>query len=146
MWRENGAGELYAYLAQHATNTEQMLKVPPKSVQHPDYGFSVGMGSWYFAPGQWTVVAERVKMNTVGQEDGEIEVYVNGKSVIRVGGLVLRDTTSSDSHVQGIHFQTFFGGHSTDWASPKPQRAFFAHVSGAILRPSSNSQHVQGEL
>ncbi|THH27546.1 hypothetical protein EUX98_g6647 [Antrodiella citrinella] len=146
MWRENGAGELYAYLPHHAPNPEQMVKVPPKSVQHPDYGFSVGMGSFYFAPGVWTTVAERLKMNTIGQADGEIEVYIDGKSVIRVQGIVLRDAASSESHVQGIHFQTFFGGHSNDWASPKPQRAYFGHVSGAILRSPSGVQHLHEEL
>ncbi|KAH8088974.1 hypothetical protein BXZ70DRAFT_899301 [Cristinia sonorae] len=164
MWREHGAGELYAYVPQNPTNTEQMTSIPPRSVQNPDYGFSVGMGAWYFAPGKWTVVAERIKMNAVGKSDGEaaicsisrndalhafssgeIEVFIDGRSVVRVRGLILRDETAEDSHVQGLHFQTFFGGHSVEWASPQTQRAYFAHLSGAILR-SSTSERTREEL
>lgn len=28
-----------------------------------------------------------------------------------------------------------FAGHSPEWASPKDQRAWFANISGAILKP-----------
>lgn len=183
--REYGAGELYAYLPQNSSNAEEMVKVPPRSVQHADYGFSVGMRSFYFTPGRWTVVAERVKMNVLGQADGqsllsvmlrsilttrglqtlgEIEVFIDGISVIRATGLILRDPAAPDSHVQGLHFQTFFGGmlrslllllhaihgrlvgHSVDWASPQPQRAYFAHVSGAVLRTPSSAAPIHEEL
>ena len=86
------------------------MAVPPKSIKHPDYGFSVGRGAWTFTAGRWIAVAERVKMNTVGHADGEIEVYIDGRSVIHAKGLTLRDTEAPDSYVQGMHFQTFFGG------------------------------------
>jgi hypothetical protein len=87
-------------------------------------------------------------------------VYIDGKSVILATGLVLRDEDAQDSYVQGLHFQTFFGGmsvfcnlsillgssditdvlignsgHSPEWASPRDQRAWFAGVSGAIIGP-----------
>ncbi|PSR70809.1 hypothetical protein PHLCEN_2v13307 [Hermanssonia centrifuga] len=137
MWRENGTGELYAYLPQDAANTAAMLAIPPRSIQHPDYGFSVGRGAWKFVTGKWTAVAERVKMNTVGKANGEIEVFIDGRSVIKAIGLVLRDQEAPSSCVRGMHFQTFFGGHSEDWASPKDQKAWFTNVSGAILRPSA---------
>jgi hypothetical protein len=39
---------------------------------------------------------------------GKIELFIDGKSVISVDGLLLRDSRAS--YVQGIHFQTFFGG------------------------------------
>jgi hypothetical protein len=81
------------------------------------------------------------------QLPGELELWVDGKPVISVGGLILRVNTAS--RVQGAHFETFFGGktstgfvindsqrivgHTEDWASPKDQRAWFANVSGAIL-------------
>lgn len=41
---------------------------------------------------------------------GEIEVYIDGRSVIRAVGLILRDSEAPTSCVQGMHFQTFFGG------------------------------------
>lgn len=45
-----------------------------------------------------------------------MEVYINGVSVIRVTGLLLRDKTtdssdaSGEGRIGGMHFQTFFGG------------------------------------
>ncbi|KAJ3528443.1 hypothetical protein NM688_g7999 [Phlebia brevispora] len=112
MWRENGAAELYTYLPQNEANTRAMLAVPPRSIQHADYGFSVGRGAWSFVPGKWTTVAERVKMNTIGRADGEVEVYIDGRSVLHARGLILRDPEGPNSCVQGLHFQTFFGGLS----------------------------------
>lgn len=50
---------------------------------------------------------------------GEIDVYVDGKNVISVGGLVFREDV--ESKVKGMHFQTFFGGTSTLFVSyPSP--------------------------
>ncbi|TFK84349.1 polysaccharide lyase family 14 protein [Polyporus arcularius HHB13444] len=135
MWRENGMGELYAYLPHESRNTERLLPIPPKSIKHPDYGFSVGRGAWTFNTGKWTRVLEVVKVNTVGKEDGEIRVYIDGQLRIHANGLILRTRESPDARVQGLHLQTFFGGNSPEWASPKDQRAWFANVSGAILRP-----------
>ena len=127
--REHGAGELYAYVPLNDENTAALTAVP-NSHRNPDYGFSVGRGLWTFVPGKWTAVAERVKMNTVGHADGmlsqhvtpvehhslfypgEIEVYIDGQSVILAKGLVLRDTEAPESSVQGLHVQTFFGGTS----------------------------------
>ncbi|KAI0343633.1 hypothetical protein BDW22DRAFT_1191647 [Trametopsis cervina] len=133
MWRENGAGELYTYLPPVASNTAALLSVPPRSLQHADYGFSVGRGAWVFVPGRWTAVAQRVRMNARGAEDGEIEVYIDGRSVLRATGLVIRGSEEDGARVQGIHLQTFFGGHTPEWAAPKEQRAWFASVSGAVL-------------
>jgi hypothetical protein len=127
--REDGAGELYAYVPLNDANTAALQAVP-HSHRNPDYGFSVGRGLWQFEPGRWTAVAQRVKMNTVGQADGgclfifcgqqlderlvgEIEVFIDGQSVILAKGLLLRDTDAPESSVQGIHFQTFFGGESS---------------------------------
>ncbi|KAF8479376.1 hypothetical protein JB92DRAFT_2800784 [Gautieria morchelliformis] len=131
MWRSNGQGELYAYLPITDSNTRRLLTIPGSS-QNPDYGISVGRGSFSFNAGTWTTVAERVKLNDLGQQNGEVEVWVDGKSVIRATGLVLR--TSQSSVIQGLHFQTFFGGSTPDWASPVEQRAWFTNVSGALIR------------
>lgn len=55
----------------------------------------------------------------------------NGISVINATNISMRN--SSSSVVQGMHFQTFFGGSTSDWASPQNQSAWFADVSGAIV-------------
>ncbi|KAJ7069302.1 polysaccharide lyase family 14 protein [Mycena amicta] len=133
MWRPQGAGELYTYLPLLASNHNRLSAVPPYSKQNPDYGMSVGRGAFSFdnAAGKWISIAFRVKLNHIGKEDGELELFVDGKSVIDVSGLVFR--TTDQSRIKGAHFQTFFGGHTAEWASPKDQRAWFADVTGAIV-------------
>ncbi|KAJ8517619.1 hypothetical protein ONZ45_g5204 [Pleurotus djamor] len=133
MWRADGLGELYTYLPLTVNNAAHLGKVPPQSHQNSDYGFSVGRGSYHLndAVGKWATMAFRVKLNDVGHENGEIEFWFNGHSVICVGGLTLR--VSADSLIKGMHFQTFFGGHTDDWASPKDQFAWFADVTGVVI-------------
>ncbi|KAI0764306.1 hypothetical protein BD413DRAFT_482853 [Trametes elegans] len=146
MWRENGVGELYGYVPPTETNKERLLTVPPRSIQHPDYGFSIGRGAWTFKPGCWIRIVEWIKMNDLGAANGEIEVRIDGKSVIHATGLVLRTHDGPDARVQGLHFQTFFGGNSPEWASPKNQRAWFANVFGAILKPDAAAPDGHDEL
>ncbi|KAJ6613625.1 hypothetical protein B0H10DRAFT_2165265 [Mycena sp. CBHHK59/15] len=134
MWRPEGAGELYTYLPDpsdpaYAAN-EKICKIP-NSECNPTYGASISRGAFTFAAGEWTTVSERVKLNTAGQADGELELFVGGKSVISVTGIILRD--SDKGRMRGIQMQTFFGGSTPDWASPTDQEVFFADFSVAII-------------
>lgn len=131
MWRRDGKGEIYAYLPMNETNSNALLAVPPYSKANPDYGVSVGIGAWTFEPGVWTTIAQRVKLNDIGRADGELQLWINGECVIHAKGLIFRE--DEESHIKGMHFQTFFGGHKSDWASPKDQRAWFSDVSGAVI-------------
>ncbi|KAF7348203.1 Polysaccharide lyase family 14 protein [Mycena sanguinolenta] len=133
MWRSKGLGELYTYIPLTETNREKLIAVPPLSKENSDYGFSVGRNAFKFdiAVGKWIALAFRVKLNSIGSNDGELELWVDGKSVIKIDGLTLR--CSEQSRIKGAHFQTFFGGHQDDWASPKDQRAWFADVSGVVI-------------
>jgi hypothetical protein len=136
MWRAEGAGEFYTYLppytdSRFAANKKQ-CNVAPQSDCNPTYGASIGRGSFHFATGAWTTVSERVRLNDVGQANGELELFVNGKSVINVKGLILRDSASGK--MRGIQMQTFFGGSSPDFASPKDQDVFFSDFSVAITK------------
>lgn len=131
MWRANGLGEVYGYLPLTEDNASVLKNVPPKTIENPDYGFSIGRGAWTFQAGAWNTVAELIKLNTPGQNDGVLQLWVNGTMVIDVKGLEFRN--SSESVFQGMHFQTFFGGSTAAYASPIDQRAWFTDISGAIL-------------
>lgn len=136
MWRGEGAGEFYTYLppftdARFAANSKQ-CNVAPASDCNPTYGASIGRGAFKFTTGAWTTVSERVRLNDVGKANGELELFVNGQSVINVKGLILRD--SSAGRMRGIQMQTFFGGSSPDFASPKTQNAYFSDFSVAITQ------------
>jgi hypothetical protein len=111
MWRKDGMGELYTYLPPY---TDPSFKANNKictlkdSECNPTYGASVMRGSFDFKPGEWTTVAQRVKLNTAGKADGELELFVNGRSTIKVSGVVL--TGSNKGRIRGLFMQSFFGG------------------------------------
>jgi hypothetical protein len=131
MWRRGGAGELYTYLPPGLKGNNDVCHIKPLSECNPTYGASIARGSYKWTPGQWNTVSERVKLNDVGKANGEIELFVGGKSIINVKGLTLRD--SAAGRMRGIQMQSFFGGHDSDWASPKDQKAYFSDFSVAIL-------------
>ena len=108
MWRSLGAGEAYAYV-----------------VNKPgDYGLSVGRGSWQFQPGKWHTIQQEVVLNDPREANGQLRVWVDGRHVIDKGKLVYR--TEPGVTIDGLIFQTFFGGGDKSWASPKDQSAQFA--------------------
>jgi hypothetical protein len=111
MWRADGAGELYLY---HPGQTASC-------------GESIDRGAWTFARGVWTVIAEQVVMNSPGQSNGTVRVWIDGQMKIEARNLLLRDT--ADVAVGGLLFSTFFGGSDSSWASPKDQSAEFKDFS-----------------
>jgi hypothetical protein len=108
MWRAGGAGEMYTYLPTSFSANEAQCDVPPFSTSNSTYGTSVGRGSFFFQPGDWTTVVQRMRLNDPGQDNGELELIVNGESKINVSGLVLR--SSFAGLIRGMQIQTFFGG------------------------------------
>jgi len=112
MWRTKGEGELYTYLPSPSNPgfeaNEKLCHVAPSSDCNPTYGASVGRGAFGFKSGQWNTVSQRVRLNAVGQSNGELQLFVNGESVINVKGLKFRD--NAQGRFRGIQAQTFFGG------------------------------------
>ena len=149
MWRTGGAGEMYTYLPTSFSANSALSHVPPFSTSNPTYGTSVGRGSFFFQPGDWTTVVQRMRLNDVGQENGELELIVDGQSKINVSGLVLR--SSEAGRIRGMQIQTFFGGsfhcrvsrvtkqallcvgHTAAWESPQDQKAYFSDFSVSII-------------
>ena len=78
-------------------------------------------------------VALRMRMNTPGKHDGQMGLWIDGKSVIRADGLVVRGYGGQGDHkvegdgatFKGVHFQTFFGGHTESGRHLGTQRAWF---------------------
>lgn len=108
MWRTAGAGELYTYLPPDFDANNAVCDIKPFSTCNPTYGASVGRGSYTFKAGSSNTISMRVRLNDVNQQNGELQLWANGESVINVGGLVLRN--SDAGRIRGIQMQTFFGG------------------------------------
>ncbi|KAI0648436.1 hypothetical protein C8Q79DRAFT_905886 [Trametes meyenii] len=130
MWREQGEGELYTYLPPSFDANKAVCDVKPFSTCNDVYGASVGRGAFSFKAGTRTTIGQRVRLNDAGKENGELELFVEGKSIFNVKGLVFRD--SDAGRFRGIQMQTFFGGSNSEWASPKDQSTYFSDFSVAI--------------
>jgi len=136
MWRTNGIGEIYTYVPPYTDPgfepNQALCSVPPESECNPDYGNSVGRGAFRFTPGKRNTITQRVKLNDAGKANGEMELFFEGKSVINVGGLIIRD--SDQGRIRGIQFQTFFGGSDTTWSTPVDTDSYFSDFSVAITQ------------
>ena len=86
----------------------------PGSVSHGDYfGYSVGRGAFTFPSGEWVEVEEILRLNSPPSEhNGEVLVYINGDLKINMTGVAL--VTSEEARIQGMMWQTFFGGGFED--------------------------------
>ncbi len=123
MFRPGGAGELYTYLPPSFSANDRVCNIAPKSDCNPTYGASVGRGAFKFTPGKRINIAIRALLNDAGKENGEIELFADGQSVISADGLVLRQ--DGKGVFGGIMAQTFFGGMYT---LPSRSAFFIAHI------------------
>lgn len=133
MWRTDAQGEFYTYLPPYTDSRFKANKAQcdyPNSDCNPTYGASIGRGEFHFTPGAWYTVSQRVKLNDVGEANGEIELFANGKSVISLDGLILRD--SAAGRIRGIQAQTFFGGSKTQFQAAKAEDVYFADLTVGI--------------
>lgn len=131
MWRPNGEGEVYNYYPPSAQQGNNYCNTPPKSVCNPSYGDSIGRGSFTFSAGQWNVVSHRVKLNDVGQSNGEQEIVLNGQSKLKLTGLQQR--VNGQVTFYGIMADTFFGGSGNQYAPPTAQTAYFKDYTLTVL-------------
>lgn len=135
MWRSDGRGELYTYLPDPSLGSafagnKNLCTAVEGSECNDVYGASVGRGSFTFPRGEYITIAQRAKLNDVGKSNGELELIVNGESMFTVTGLAYRD---KDSHIfRGAIMQSFFGGSTSDWASPKDQSLQMKDFSVAV--------------
>lgn len=107
MWREQGRGEVYAYL--------------PDSRGH---GTSLLRGRWRFQPGRWHEVVQSLVLNRPGRADGALAVWLDGRPAGAIDGLYLRDVATL--RIDGIFFDVFFGGSDDSWASSADTHIDFA--------------------
>ncbi|KAJ3096667.1 hypothetical protein HDU97_005697 [Phlyctochytrium planicorne] len=130
MWREDGNGEVYMYVNQAAQN-KQLCRPPlliPNTVCNPDYGISVDRGGFKFVKGSWNQIHQTIKLNSFSSagrpvEDGVLTIYHNNNLIFSLKSVVFR--LKPNINFIGIDVETFFGGNTRDYASPKTQSSFF---------------------
>lgn len=115
MWLSGGRGQVYAYL--------------PTSV---NYGTSIGAGQFSFIRGVWNSLRQEVRLNQPGYNDGRIRVWLNGNNVVDQGNLRFRDVHQLG--IDGVFFDTFFGGNDDSWRSSQDTHADFAEFNIGLCK------------
>lgn len=101
MWRANGRGEVYAY-------------IPGK----PDgRGESIERGAWVFPRGRWVKIEQEIVLNTPGEENGRLRVWIDGR--LRLSRTNIRFRSARDLRINGVMADIFYGGKTKEWAAPK---------------------------
>lgn len=112
MWRTNGAGEIYAYIAGKT-----------------GYGLSIQRGAFTWpADGNWHTVSEHALLNSPGQADGVAALSLDGAVVINATGLDITDTATP---ISGLFFSTFYGGRDKSWAPSTTTHIDFTNFSAS---------------
>lgn len=120
MWRPGGNGEVYAYVPPKRQNNDYRKSC---TECNPQYGDSIGRGSFRFQTGKWNKIELTVALNDIGKANGKVELSHNGKKVIDVRCITYR--AHADTKISFCMFSTFFGGSTKAWAPPAPQSAKF---------------------
>jgi hypothetical protein len=88
------------------------------------FGTSLGRGSFHFTPGKWHCLEQELNLNTPGQADGLVRVWLDSEAVFEQQQLLFRSV--GQLRIEGVFFSTFFGGGDASWAPPRDTHADFA--------------------
>jgi hypothetical protein len=121
-FRTGGAGELYMY-ADLSKQVPALCDVKPQSICNPNYGLSIGRGSFKFETGKWNHVIQTVTLNTPEKTDGKVLITVNGVEAINFPQIYWRGAPGVG--FLALDVQTFFGGSDSSWATPTEQFSYF---------------------
>lgn len=98
MWREKGQAEVYLY---YVDNPQQ-------------WGQSISLGDLRFETGKWYEIRQRIRVNSIGKKDAQMQVWVNNQMLLNKQNFRLR--VGDAGQVDSMYFSTFFGGNQPNWA------------------------------
>ncbi|KAF9933844.1 hypothetical protein FBU30_004240 [Linnemannia zychae] len=132
MWRQNGVGEVYAYVP---ADPKSSFCNNPEVLCNDQYGKSIGRGQIYFQPGVWTRLDMVMELNEpAGNSNGTLQVYQNGNLVVHLDNVPYRSTGMVG--FQGLLFSSFFGGSDPTYATPVDQSIYFRNVQLSVGEPA----------
>lgn len=126
MWRQNGLGELYAYLPKK--QIKSFCDDIVMGCSGTGFGYSIDRGSFKFTSGKWYTLKQELKLNSKpGLPDGYIKVFFgdnkNMSLIINENNIDYKLT--NNIYITGIDFETFFGGGDKSYASPITQYTLY---------------------
>ncbi|EIP97729.1 hypothetical protein OpiT1DRAFT_02176 [Opitutaceae bacterium TAV1] len=98
MWKPGGRLILYLY----------------HSEQRGRYGDGIRLDAPPLEPGKWHTLKQRIKLNTPGQPDGELQIWINGKLALNRTDMRWRNAGQT-WQIDYFYFSTFHGGASDDY-------------------------------
>ena len=123
MWRSDGRGEAYVYHMNQSGN----------------YGDSFAFPSDFRFPTSKRIkIRMRLVLNTPGQRDGSLDVWVSTPNVQNEQSVVSRSDmqwrSNDDIAIDGILFETFHGGGDNSWAPRRPSFTLFRDIEFSEMR------------
>lgn len=107
MWRKEGLVELYLYYID----------------MQGQWGESITFGGYYFEPGKWYEITQRIKVNSPGEQNAVIQIWINDELVLNKQQFRLRVTETG--MIDSLFFSTFHGGNQPEWGPLTDSTAFF---------------------
>ncbi|KAI8096851.1 uncharacterized protein BX664DRAFT_257187 [Halteromyces radiatus] len=130
MWRENGLGEVYMYVP----TSETLCKQTEEVICNKQYGISVSRGRITYPRGKWTKFEIFTKVNDPPSEsNGVLQVWQDDQIVVELTNLRYR--TNNAFAISSLMFSTFFGGSSTQYATPHDTFAYFKNIQFSVADP-----------
>ncbi|TNY18014.1 hypothetical protein DMC30DRAFT_381178 [Rhodotorula diobovata] len=132
MWRNRGAGEVYAYIPTYPGFCSQS-----DVTCNDDYGTSLSRGAWTFSRGSWTTITQLIALNTPGVANGLLYVWANDSLTLAHTGIPWR--TNSSVALTSVFFSTFFGGSDSSYNSEGGSSFFRRFEVYSSTQPSNTS-------
>ncbi|GAA5851937.1 hypothetical protein JCM9279_007030 [Rhodotorula babjevae] len=129
MWREKGAGEVYAYIPTY--DGQCGTKSTTTTYQcHGNDGVSIDRGSFLFEAGKWNSITQVAVLNSDpgsgGQANGVLVVYVGEERAMYLEDVVFR--TNASVLLNAFIFSTFFGGSTADYAASADCSTYYRNM------------------
>jgi hypothetical protein len=127
-WRSNFMAEAYVYLPKNVNQSETYYN---NSVQNRIYGDSLWRGQLNFKKDIWNDISLRIRLNTFDTRDypnmdGLLQLTINNVTR-RLDDIIL--TVDTQSRIETVIFETFFGGSSPLAVTPNDTWSYFKNVA-----------------
>jgi len=114
MWRPDGRAVIYLYHMDKPGKWGEDLQLKDAS----------GLDK-FFKRGQWHKLTQRIKINTGNNNDGHVQVWMDGEEVLLRTDIRF---VNNGAKVDRFYFNTFHGGGDSDWAPSVTSYAYFDDI------------------
>ncbi|GAA5847176.1 hypothetical protein JCM9279_006122 [Rhodotorula babjevae] len=120
MWRQQGQGEVYAYVPTYAGFCEDGQQRGDVACDKA-YGTSLSRGRFRFEKGRWHTITQLVSLNDPPLANGLLYLYLDDRLVLSHTDILWR--TEVNVTLDSVLFSTFFGGGDDSYNSPSSPSA-----------------------